>query len=133
MWWKSFQEGKPIREVSGWELQNGGTIVMPYHKNEIGVSHNNFLSHKRTGGRLDVKFGNQWYAVSTHVHTHPQIYRSPVPFDPGLSLPMPGRSGSDLNMFRFLNYTPIHVLYNRRVFVADFYMGRWNIVNHFIW
>ena len=37
MWDKSFENGVPKREVSGWELKNGGVIVLPYHKNEIDL------------------------------------------------------------------------------------------------
>lgn len=132
MWEKSFHNGKPVREVSGWDLQNGGTIVMPFHNNKLKNSQNDHLPYRRVNGNISVKFGNNWYPVSTHVHSHPQIYRSPAPYDPGLSVPQRGVQGSDLDMNIFIN-SPIRVLYNRQVFEADFYNGQWNILNHWTW
>lgn len=98
---------------------------MPYNKNEIKLSHNNYLKLRKNNGINSVKFGNDWYPVSTHVHTHSQMYLSPAPYDPGFSK-------ADIDMNYFIG-VPIHVIYNRRVFQSDFYNGRWNILNVWKW
>ncbi len=125
MWDNSFQNGQPIREVSGWDLQKGATIVMPFNNNGIGYSHNDYLGFRRTNNGIDVKFGNSWYTISSHVHTHPQMYLYPSPYDPGFS-------EADIRMNSFTG-APINVLYNRMGFRGDFFLGRWNILNYWTW
>jgi RHS repeat-associated protein len=132
MWENSFSEsGAPIREVSGWELEDGNTIVMPHSQNGIDYSVNNYLKVKRINNALKVKFANHWYPILTHVHTHPRVFLSPDFYNPGLSIPRKDKMGSDLDMNKIMGRS-IHVLYNHQVIEAHF-MGNWNILNHWSW
>ncbi len=121
MWMNSFSNGKPIREVSGWELQNGGTIVMPYHENTLRMSKNKWQPVEKN----HVKFNSTWYPIYTHVHTHPSFY---LFGNPGLST----GALSDEHMFYRLS-VPLHVIYNGHIFEADYYQKNWRILRIWKW
>jgi hypothetical protein len=130
MWENSFTtSGAPIREVSGWELEDGRTIVMPYFKNSLHESDNSYL--RTRGNASEVRFNRDWYRVSTHIHSHPE-FRTITNL--GLSIPNPRNpsKGSDLQMIDFLG-RPIHLLYGGHLYGVDFYFGKWEIKNLGTW
>jgi hypothetical protein len=63
--------GEPLREVSGWELENGDVIVLPYNKNTSKESYNDALKLLSEGNQkyAYVVFKGKTYKIATHVHT----------------------------------------------------------------
>lgn len=130
MWNKSFNNGNgrfgPAREVSGFALQSGKTIVMPYHNNTVSQSDNSYL--KLQGGFRQVKFNNQWHPVLTHIHTHPQ-------FAPAKDNPI-GLSRRDLRLQQTIG-RPIFIIYDRAIYSVDgtYDHGKemWNFEELMIW
>ena len=112
LWESSFDEnGNPIREVSGWELENGDAIALPYDKNYIAddgtfVSYNDGLPVRGKPGNLNVEFKGSRYRVGTHTHTHPQSY--------GL-YPKGYSGGPDASMIRLVG-KPIHILHRANLY-----------------
>jgi hypothetical protein len=113
MWDNSFEDGEPIREVSGWELEEGGMIVLPFDKNRIDESRNDALKVIKIRGKRYVQFDGKNYAVATHVHTHPMV-AGPAAHPIGLS-------EADLRLQRQLG-SPIHILYDKKVYSVN---GTW--------
>ena len=110
MWKNSFVNGKPAREVSAWELENGDLIMLPYDKNNRTTSCNDALTVGRIKGKLHVQFNGEYYPIKTHVHTHP-TQASPTAHPIGLST-------QDLRMQRTVG-NPIHILYNKAIYSID--------------
>ena len=112
MWNNSFDgDGNPIREVSGWELENGGVIVLPYDKNYIAkdgtyISFNDGLPIGLIKGKPAVAFKGSKYFINTHIHTHPQSY--------GL-YPSGYSGGPDAALIRQLG-RPIHILHKLNLY-----------------
>ena len=108
LWENSFDEnGNPIREVSGWELENGDAIALPYDKNytdEGGTfrSVNDHLLIRKIKGKLAVQFKRSKYYIDTHTHTHPQSY--------GLN-----PSQADAVLINRIN-RPIHILHRANLY-----------------
>ncbi|MGI6073564.1 MAG: RHS repeat-associated core domain-containing protein [Fermentimonas sp.] len=100
---------KKDRELSGWELENGGIIVLPFDENTDNVSHNGSLQKSLKTGKYYKSFNCKRYEISTHVHTHPGSGPSdnPIQF-----------SKSDLKMIQKLN-TSIHIIQNKRIYSFD--------------
>jgi hypothetical protein len=127
MWDNSFEDGNPIREVSGWELEEGGIIVLPFGENIIGMSDNTGLTLSKPDayGRRSVEFDGKWHKISTHVHTHPKIDTRGLI---GLS-----KVDGDAGMYKFLN-RPIHILYNKNLYSATYSSkNRWYYKNLGAW
>jgi len=116
MWEKSFENGEPVREVSGWELEkcdllpDGGLIMLPLG-NERHESDNSAYPVFRNGGKLFVRFGGVDFEIVTHVHTHPDMVTNPN-YHPI------GYGKSDANMLNFVG-KPINILYNRHIYSVD--------------
>ena len=126
MWEKSFSAGgKPIREVSGWVLNDGRVITLPYAENRAKRSKNDWLKLKRINDKMHVEFNDKWHPIYTHIHTHPSYYYFG---DPGLSK----GPNSDEDMFRRIN-VPIQVIYNGAIFEADYYYNNWRILKRWQW
>ncbi|REG90716.1 type I restriction endonuclease [Algoriphagus antarcticus] len=131
LWKNSFDaNGNSIRELSGWELENGNAIALPYDKNYIAkdgtyVSFNDALDVVPGEFRTRwVQFKGQKYQINTHAHTHPQSY--------GL-IPPGYKGGPDALMIKFVN-NPIKILHNANLFRVGLgsdgafsyqNMGRW--------
>jgi hypothetical protein len=106
LWKNSFDEnGNPIREVSGWELENGDAIALPYDKNSVSRSYNDALPVRGKAGNLNVEFKGNRYQVGTHAHTHPTVYDR---FYFG---------ESDIKLYNLVN-RPIHILYRGNLYNA---------------
>ena len=110
MWHHSVVNGVPTREVSAWELEDGGIIVLPYDENGIDYSHNNALKVVKIDGKRYVQFNGKDYAIATHVHTHPEMA--------GPSAHPIGLSQSDLNLQKQMG-VPINIIYNRCIYSID--------------
>jgi RHS repeat-associated protein len=114
MWDNSFVDGKPYREVSAWELENGDMIMLPYNKNKIDISYNKALKTtigKTTGNRY-VYFNGKRYEISTHAHTHPQMVTTQQIMKGSNPI---GIGPSDLKLQQRIG-RPIHILYNRAIY-----------------
>jgi len=124
MWDFSFKDGVAIREVSAWELENGGTIMLPYDKNELGKSYNNALSISKMDakGTRYVKYNGKWYAISGHAHTHPSI-------DPTGKI---GLSDADMRVFNQLR-KPLTILYDKKIYSVTRGKNGWNFSNKGTW
>lgn len=116
------------REISGWELKNGGVIVLPFDKNTNNESNNGSLQRSLKTGKYYKSFNKVRYEISTHVHTHPGSGppNNPIQF-----------SDFDLRMIQKLN-TSIHIIQNKRVYSFDgtynFQTKMWNYTEiKFIW
>ena len=112
LWENSFDEnGNPIREVSGWELENGDAIALPYDKNYTAKngafrSVNDHLTVGKIKGKLAVQFKRSKYYIDTHTHTHPQSY--------GL-YPAGYKGGPDAVLINRIN-RPIHILHRANLY-----------------
>ena len=118
MWEKSFKDGKPYKEVSGWVTDDDGVIVLPNDRNTITKSYNDALSVKKFSDGRYVKYGSKWYKIKTHVHTHPSNS------DWGI-----GVSHGDVQMINYVK-SPIHILYKSNLYsVKGFHnyknLGKW--------
>jgi|GEM_PF-1880115 len=124
MWDKSFENGVPIRETSAWELENGGTIMLPYDKNELRTSYNNALPVSKidSNGTRYVKFNGKWYAISGHAHTHPHI-------DPTGKI---GLSTQDIRVYNQIG-KPLTILYNKTIYSASHSSRGWVWSNKGTW
>lgn len=108
MWENSFKDGQPYKELSGWELEDGGTLVLPHDKNTVDKSYNNALKIVRKQDELYAKYKGAYHKIKTHVHTHPTI----TPNNPiGLSI-------SDLSLIKIVG-KPIHILYDSKLYSID--------------
>ena len=122
LWENSFDEnGNPIREVSGWELDNGDAIALPYDKNHLtpeggAISYNDGLPLFGKPGKLAVGFKGQEYAIDTHTHTHPLSHRGFY-------------GGGDIKMVNFVN-KGIHILWNRELY---WFKSKSNYINYGSW
>lgn len=103
--------GEPLREVSGWELENGDVIVLPYNKNTSKESYNDALKLLSEGDQkyAYVVFKGKTYKIATHVHTHPGTGTPTNPIQ---------LSSSDLNMIENVK-APINIIQNKRVYSVD--------------
>lgn len=103
--------GEPLREVSGWELENGDVIVLPYNKNTSKESYNDALKLLSEGDQkyAYVVFKGKTYKIATHVHTHPGTCTPTNPIQ---------LSSSDLNMIENVK-APINIIQNKRVYSVD--------------
>ncbi|MGB3852103.1 MAG: DUF6443 domain-containing protein [Tunicatimonas sp.] len=106
------KNGNPIREVSGWELENGDAIALPYDKNYV-TKGGTYVSRNDALNVVPGKFNTKWvqfkgtgYQIHTHAHTHPQSY--------GL-YPQGYQGGPDAAMIRFVN-NPIRILHNSNLY-----------------
>jgi hypothetical protein len=112
LWKNSFDEnGNPIREVSGWELENGDAIALPYDKNSVSRSYNDALPVRGKAGNLNVEFKGNRYQVGTHAHTHPTVYDR---FYFG---------ESDIKLYNLVT-RPIHILYRGNLYNAGMHGNR---------
>lgn len=101
LWKNSFDaDGNPIREASGWELENGNAIALPFDKNHVAKD-GTYVSFNDALDVVPGKFQTKWvqfkgnkYQINTHAHTHPQSYGL---YPPGF------RGGPDAAMIRFVN------------------------------
>ncbi len=130
MWSNSFSNGRPIREVSGWELQNGGTIVMPFHRNGLHFSYNDYLEDHGNGANFHVKINDRWYHVSSHIHTHPSYNNGRI----GLT----GSSYDPAGDYGLLMYTGLpymDVIYNNKIHRVsyNYYKNIWNVLKIWSW
>ncbi len=130
MWNKSFNNEfgnfGPVREVSGFQLQSGKVMVMPYYANKINKAFNNYQETR--GNWQEVKFNNQWHLISTHIHTHPRLAAqkdNPI-----------GLSGDDLDVQRGFG-KPILIIYDRAIYSIDgtynYEKDIWNFEELMIW
>lgn len=103
--------GEPLREVSGWELENGDVIVLPYNKNTSKESYNDALKLLSEGNQkyAYVVFKGKTYKIATHVRTHPGTGTPTNPIQ---------ISSSDLNMIENVK-APINIIQNKRVYSVD--------------
>ncbi len=123
-------KGDPWREVSGWELENGDVIVLPFNKNDKYSSYNDALTVKSDGSKMYgyVIFNGKTYKIATHVHTHPGTGPSNNPLQ---------ISTSDLRMIQKVQ-GPIHIIQNKTVYSVDgsynYQTGMYNYKKiNFIW
>ncbi len=134
MWNKSFNNEfgnfGPAREVSGWELKGGGTIVMPYYKNLPRKCFNSYQNSRGNSAGLEVEFNGQYYPVETHVHTHPMYNSGNI----GLS-GSPQKIEGDYQLLYDLDLDYINVIYNNKIHKAyyDFYNKQWDFLNVWTW
>lgn len=71
MWKNSFDaNGNPRVEISAWQISKG-TIVMPYYKNFLAKSYNDYLPIETIDGKKNVYYNNSWNVITGHIHTHP--------------------------------------------------------------
>ena len=134
MWNKSFynENGRfgPAREVSGWAIKGGKTIVMPYYKNTPKESHNRYQKIRGNGAGLEVQFNGVYYPVKTHVHSHPLYNEGDI----GLSgTHIPGDQRADYKLFRDTGLPYIHVLYNNKVHRVSYPYYKWEIEEVWSW
>lgn len=132
MWNKSFDNeyGKfgPAREVSGWDIKGGRTIVMPYYDNGLKRSENNYQNWKGNGAGLEVEFNGVWYPVETHVHTHPDYFGGKI----GLT-GSPDNIVGDYEFFLHTGLDHMNVIYNNKIHKVwyDYYNKKWDPIK--IW
>jgi hypothetical protein len=114
LWKKSFdKDGKPVREVNGWELENGDAIALDYSENTINISKWNSLKFgKMKGGGVGVEFKGVKYKVVTSAHTHPRN-----DFTSDGKLYAPNLSPSDKLHIDATGLKTIHVLYNKNIWL----------------
>ena len=113
LWENSFNEnGEAIREVSGWELENGDAIALPYDKNTLDHSEWGAL---KTGtlkrGGIGVQFKDRIYKLKTSTHTHPQNR-----YSSDGRLYAPKLSTADKIHISNTRFKTINVLYNRNLY-----------------
>ncbi len=134
MWRNSFynENGKfgPAREVSGWELQNGGTVVMPYYRNTLKMSHNDYQKIRGNGAGLEVQFSGVFYPVKTHLHTHADYHGGDIGMS-GRHEPPEARYG-DYLLYRNTGLPYLHVLYNGKIYKVS-YSYKWEIDKVWKW
>ena len=107
MWRESFAYGIPIKENSGWELENNAVIVLPNNENTRRASKNDFLpAGPSDDGNYYVRFKKTTYKVYSHVHTHPN--------SGGLGL-----SEADATMNLKIG-KPLHIIYERNVYYVKY-------------
>lgn len=126
LWKNSFDaDGNPIREVSGWELENGDGIALDYSENTISKSKwNSLKTGKLKSGGIGVEFNRRIYRAITSAHTHPRN-----DFAPDGSLFVPRLSQSDKIHIDVTGFKTIHILYDRRLWLT----GSGNIKNLGSW
>ena len=113
MWKNSFADGVAVREVSAWEIDGEGLIMLPFDKNGLRDSRNNALSLKMDSqGVREVEFNGKWYKVSGHAHTHPEIDPTGYKWMRTGDIPM----FNQLNGNRVHNKIPLTILYDKQIY-----------------
>ncbi|GAI98684.1 unnamed protein product, partial [marine sediment metagenome] len=107
MWTNSFDaKGNPRVEISAWKTDKG-IIVMPYYKNGIDYSYNDYLKVRTIDGSRYVTYNDNQYLITGHVHTHPSYNNGNI-----------GLSGGDYDMINYI-HGPINVLWNNRIWQVN--------------
>ena len=94
----------PLVEISAWIISSG-VIVMPYYKNSLRVSYNDYLAIKTFDNERYVYYNNTWNLILGHIHTHPSYNNNQI-----------GVSQSDYSMMDWLG-RPITILWNNRIWM----------------
>lgn len=111
MWRNSFDAmDNPRVEISAWQTTNG-TIVMPYYRNSLRISYNDYLPIRTINSQKNVYYNNIWNVITGHIHTHPSYNNGNI-----------GVSSGDYDMGVWLGM-PTIILWNNRVWQIN---GRGN-------
>ncbi len=101
------KNGNAIREVAGWNLSDGGVVVLPFERNGKDFSEWKSLPiYKTKTGRLYLQFNGNKHFIESFIHTHLIEWNNP-------KNPI-GISGSDLKLIQLLKQ-PIQIIYRNRI------------------
>lgn len=105
MYKNSFDEnGNPIREVAGWNLSDGGVLVLPFERNGKDFSEWKSLPiYKTKTGRLYLQFNGKKHFIESFIHTHPIEWNNP-------NNPI-GLSSSDITFATQTIKMPVQIIY----------------------